>query len=192
MDSRTLSEATGVQAGTINAWAQRGYVPGVDVAVRGRSRDFDIKAATHIAIMAELMRFGFGAPFAAFIARSAVAYPPLGKPGCCLITHPVAYLNREGPIEPAGKIVGETIQVGETVPHWVPLYGFTPTYFDSEEKLPEALAQLRKRTPDGTLPGVYAVVNVARIEARIRRTEEEWSKRREARTQKAGQARSND
>jgi hypothetical protein len=45
VDSRTLSAVKNQKEGTINAWAQRGYVPGRR-RVEERRRDFDINAAT--------------------------------------------------------------------------------------------------------------------------------------------------
>lgn len=154
MDARTLSKVTGVQAGTINAWIQRGYVPGMDVVVSGRRRDFDLKAAIHVGIMAELMPFGFGAPLASLVAKYAIA----GGTPCCLVTHPIQ-------IEEAPKL-------GQ-MSGWIPMGGFTPTHFASEKDLPKALAELRGRSPSGLLPSVYIVVNVERIEARMRRAEKE-------------------
>jgi len=59
-----------------------------------------------------------------------------------------------------------------------PVAGFTPTYFDWEEELPNALANLRKRSPGGVLPNVYIVVNVKGIEARMQRAEKEWQRSR--------------
>jgi hypothetical protein len=117
------------------------------------------------------MPFGFGAERSSFIATYAV--PVTGKPCCCLISYPI--LVREGRLQPVGRIMG-----------------FVPTYFDSEERLPQALAALRERSPGGLLPGVYAVVNVERIEARMRLAEEESSKRRKALTRKSRRARSHD
>jgi hypothetical protein len=134
-------------------------VPGMDVEVSGRRRDFDIKTATHIAIMADLMRFGLGAPLASLIAK----YADEPAKRCCLITN---LLQEEEAVNIIGKIGSFT-----------PTASFTPTHFTSEEDLPEALTDLQKRSPDGRLPGVYMVVNVERIEARMRHAEEEWRKR---------------
>src|SRR4051812_7583613 len=151
MDARTLSRVTGVQAGTINAWVQRGYVPGMDVEVSGRKRNFDLETAVHIGIMAELMPFGFGASSASFVAKHAAA-PGVKKPRCMI----------------TGPLVGPRGNDPEIV-------GFTPTYFDSDKTLPEALAQLRDRSPDGRAPpGAYMVINIEEIESRMRRAEEEW------------------
>jgi hypothetical protein len=163
LDARSLGVWTGVQVGTLNAWIQRGLIPDVTANSRGRLRDFDINTATHIAIMADLMRFGIGAPLASSIAKSAASVP---AKRCCLITN---LLQGKEAVNIIGKIGGFT-----------PIGAFTPTPFTSEEDLLEALTNLQKRSPDGQLPGAYMVVNVERIEARMRHAEEEWRKRRTA------------
>ena len=73
MDARTLSRLVGTPAGTLNAWVQRYYVPGMGVNPRGRRRDFDLETAMHVAVMAELMPYGLGPEWAAEAAKSAVA-----------------------------------------------------------------------------------------------------------------------
>ena len=152
MDARTLGQAAGVQVGTLNAWIQRGYIPGISADSRGRLRDFDIKTAVHVATMVELTRFGFGAPAASAAARMALA---VSEP-CCLFT----YAYQEGPV---GK-VGEKFT-----------FGFH--HFDSEAKLPEALAEA---APD-PVPSVYLIVNTQRITTRMQQAEEEWQRHRAAR-----------
>jgi hypothetical protein len=152
VDARSLSQATGVQVGTLNAWIQRDLIPGVTADARGRLREFGIKAATHIAIMAQLTRFGFGAPMASFAADAALADP--SKPRC-LFASPY----QEGPIGEVGQ-----------------RFGFTAFPFESEATLAEALAK-----EGAVLPRVYMVVNIERITAEMQRAEKEWQQRRKAR-----------
>src|ERR1044071_6876094 len=68
MDSRAIADATGVGVGTPNMWVQRELIPGVEIGARGRQREFDLDTATHILIMAELVKLGFGAGYASAIA----------------------------------------------------------------------------------------------------------------------------
>jgi hypothetical protein len=167
MDARSLSAAAGIDVGTLNAWISRDYIPGVTADAQGRRREFGINAALHVGIMAELTRFGFGAPLASMVAKSAVA----GGKSCCLITHPIQ--------------ISETPTAGRTS-GWTIMGGFTPTYFDSEKELPKALADLQKRSPAGWgPPSVYTVVNVKRAEARMQQAEKEWQRSRKARDTKA-------
>jgi hypothetical protein len=162
MDARTLSAATGIRIVTLNAWISRGYVPDIDPDAQGRRRDYDLSAATHVAIMAELIPFGFGAPMASSVAKSATT----SRKPCCLITYPLQeeQLPKRSP-EASG---------------WTPLFAYTPRYFDSEEDLPEALANLQKTSPGGLLPGAFMIINSQRIKARMRRVEEEWRERRKS------------
>jgi hypothetical protein len=151
VDSRALSRATGVQAGTLNAWIQRGYVPGMDVEVSGRRRDFDVDTATHIAVMAELMQLGFGAAFAAVSAISA--------------RHKKRLLFAKRAIRAVGTPNFE----------FQGSFGFEP--FESEAELSKALANFA--TADFELPSAYVVIDVERIAARMRQAEEEWQERGE-------------
>jgi len=155
MDARAVAEAAHLGVNTLNVWVARGLVPEMSIGVRGLS------TATAIGVMAELTHFGFGAALASLVAKYAVAP---GK-ACCLVTH---LIEGEAAAK-VGKIGGFT-----------PIAGFTPTYFDSEEELPKALANLRKRSPGGVLPNVYIVVNVKRIEARMQRAEEKWQRSRDS------------
>jgi hypothetical protein len=64
MDARAVAQISGIEVGTLNVWVQRGIIPGMSVGARGRQRDFDLKTATHILIVSELVRLGLGAPAA--------------------------------------------------------------------------------------------------------------------------------
>jgi hypothetical protein len=153
VDSRALSRATGVQAGTLNAWVQRGYVPGMDVEVSGRRRDFDVDTATHIAVMAELMQLGFGAPVASWAAHSA--------------RHEKRLLFAKRPIRAVGT------------PNFQLQGGLNFIPFESEAKLSEALATFAGFYPDFGQPSAYVVVDVERIAARMQQAEDEWQLRGE-------------
>ena len=69
MDARAVCQVAGIEVGTLNVWVQRGLIPGMNVGARGRQRNFALETATHILIMAELVRLGFGAPAASNWAR---------------------------------------------------------------------------------------------------------------------------
>jgi hypothetical protein len=90
MDARTLSRIVGTPAGTLNAWVQRDYVPGMSVNPRGRRRDFDPETALHVAVMAELMPYGLGPEWAAIAAEGAVEAYLTGHPVCW-----IAYLKNK-------------------------------------------------------------------------------------------------
>jgi hypothetical protein len=148
VNSRALSRVTGVQAGTLNAWVQRGYVPGMEVEVSGRQRDFDVDTATHIAVMAEMMQLGFGAQIAAAAALSA--------------HHEKRLLFAKRPIRAVGT------------PNFQFQGGFLFIPFKSEAKLPEALADFANQYPDFGQPSAFVVIDVERIAARIQDAEKEW------------------
>ena len=77
IDTRAISEVTGVQTGTLNTWIQRGFVPGMDVEVSGRRREFDLETATHVGIMTEMVKLGFSASFGSLIAQQRGRYSGL-------------------------------------------------------------------------------------------------------------------
>ena len=58
MDARTVARAAKVKVGTLNAWVQRGLVPGMTIGPSGRRRNIDIDTATRIIAIAELVNFG--------------------------------------------------------------------------------------------------------------------------------------
>ena len=62
MNTRELCEIAKIDPLILNVWIQRGHIPGVKVGTRGVRREFDQKTATHVVIMCELVRLGFGAP----------------------------------------------------------------------------------------------------------------------------------
>ena len=69
MDARTVARIAGVKLGTLNAWVQRGLIPGMTIGTSGRRRSIEISTAVRIAILAELVRFGVAADDAAtFVA----------------------------------------------------------------------------------------------------------------------------
>jgi hypothetical protein len=77
MDARAVAQISGIEVGTLNVWVQRGLVPGMSIGARGRQRNFDLKTATSILIMAELGRLGFGAPMASAWTRMCFDFPRL-------------------------------------------------------------------------------------------------------------------
>jgi hypothetical protein len=159
MDATALGAATGLQVGTINAWVARGHVPNITADARGRLRNFDIDAATHIAVMVELSRFGFGAPLATVCAMIAIGHfrEDRGN-GLSLIAHPI----QEGvDILPSDDL---------PVPYKARL-GFAIKSFKSERDIPKALKSLL-----GARPSAYLIVNVKEIRAKMQRAEDEWQR----------------
>src|SRR5262252_9163066 len=71
MDARAVAAAADLGINTLNVWVARGLVPGMTIGARGLQRDFDLKTATAIIIMAELTRFGLGALLASEIAAES-------------------------------------------------------------------------------------------------------------------------
>src|SRR5262245_60570776 len=135
MDARAVSEATGIGVGTLNVWIQRSLIPGMDIGARGRQREFDLDTATHILVMAELVKLGFGAPFASQIAQQR------GRHRRLLIGEAVVEARRR--LEhPGGKII---LRAGE--PEATATIGF-----DSENDLLKIL----EKFPGGR-PAVYVV-----------------------------------
>ena len=155
MDARALGEAAGVQVGTLNAWIQRGFIPQVIADARGRSRDFDLETAVHVAIMVELVHFGFGAP----LASIAAAYALNGPEPFCVFTHEL--------LKPSSGEIADKM-------------GFRHRHFSSERKLPEALANWG---PGGT-PSVYMVVNLRSVRTKIQQAEKNWQQRQARSTRK--------
>jgi len=71
VDARTVATIAGVKVGTLNAWAQRGLVRGLELGPSGRRRNIDIETAVRIGVIAALVRFGLSADVAAAIAWHA-------------------------------------------------------------------------------------------------------------------------
>jgi DNA-binding transcriptional MerR regulator len=163
MDVRALSEATGVQAGTLNAWVQRGFVPGMGVETSGRRRDFNVETATHIGIMAEMVKLGFSASFASRIAEQRARHRKL------LIGEAIAEVRRRLG-RPGGKVA---LSAGD--PEATATLGFHSEEGDLVEKL--------DHFPGGR-PGVYVVVDVDGIKAHMQQAEQQWQQSRNPRDTK--------
>jgi hypothetical protein len=58
MDARAVTRAAKVKVGTLNAWVQRGLIPGMTIGASGRRRNIDVDTATQIIVFAELVNFG--------------------------------------------------------------------------------------------------------------------------------------
>ena len=155
MDARSVSKAVGFGTGTINSWINHDLVPGMAPGERGRPHRFDLEALTHLVIMTQMMRLGFGAGFASQIATQR------GDAKRLLLADSATLMIQMVP-HAGGKIImrgGEPIAV-------------IPIKFESEEKdLPEKLA-----TYPGGRPGVYVVVDIEALTARARQAWEEWER----------------
>jgi len=151
MDARAVAEIADIEVGTLNVWVQRGLIPGMTIGARGRQRDFDLDTATHILIMAQLVRLGFGAPFADWIISGW--------------RHHKFLLIAKNPAKPdhgrPPAAVGQQTVSQTALFYW--------KGFESEAELPGVL----KECPDGP-PSVYVVVNVESLAARMRHAFELW------------------
>ena len=163
MDTRAISEVTGVQTGTLNTWIQRGFVPGMDVEVSGRRREFDLETATHVGIMTEMVKLGFSASFGSLIAQQRRRYSGL------LIGEAIEEARRR-----LGRR-GEKIILKAGDPEATATIGF-----NSEADLPKLL----EKFPGGR-PAAYVIVDVGVIKAKMRQAEKEWQQSRAARDKKA-------
>jgi hypothetical protein len=147
MDARTVALIAGVKVGTMNSWAQRGLVRGLELGPSGRRRNIDIEIAVRIGVIAELVRFGLAADLAAAIAWQATA--PFHERLVC------ALAPREG--------WGSNDDRESYPPVMVQL---VPTGASVDEGLLKMLP---------APPSVYIVLNVASIEERMRKAEETWA-----------------
>src|SRR5215469_16719857 len=165
MDARTVAQIAGIEVGTLNVWVQRNLIPGMTIGARGRQRHFDLDTATRILIIAELVRFGFGAPQASFVVKGAFHF------GRLLI---VKY--SDDPMRPVITVYGGGLAVsGEEIPLGEPIRPRAVCYgFSSEEEIPRLFEW---HFPGGP-PSVYAVVNVETIAKRMRQAYERWERSR--------------
>lgn len=156
MDARTVAATAEIDVGTLNVWVQRGLIPGMTIGARGRLRDFDLETATHILIMAQLVRLGMGAPFASWIAMPGRHYKRL-----VVAKNPA---NHEAG-RPASMIGTQTIMHAMLF-HW--------EGFESDA----ALSNTLQKFPGGP-PNVYVLINVEGLSEQMQLAQEEWEQRRE-------------
>src|SRR5262249_54106068 len=118
--------------------------------------------ATHLAIMAELVRFGFGAPWAAIAARYALRafqdhYP------YCVVAHPI----EEGSVSEG---------------NYRARFGMVSA--KSEAKIRTELAAL----PPDKRPNVYVVIDTLRLIKKMLQAEKEWQQSRKRPTRRKANA----
>jgi hypothetical protein len=154
MDAKAVAQAAGVAVGTLNVWVQRDLIPGMQPGARGRLRDFDVKTATHIAIMAELARLGIGAPTAATIASDH----DRGLRVALMFDVPIP----PGNVPPDDPLFDKLKVEFKRNPgrYW----------FSALDDLKELFATVGE-------PAVYLIVNVEAITTRMRQAEAEWQDR---------------
>jgi len=143
VDARTVATIAGVKVGTLNAWAQRGLVRGLELGPSGRRRNIDIETAVRIGVIAALVRFGLSADVAAAIAWHADPFH--GRLLCALAP-------REGWETADGRESNSPL-------------GFVLLHDDAG--VPEVL---QKMLPGP--PAVDVVMNVASIEERMTKADE--------------------
>jgi hypothetical protein len=146
VDAGTVMRIAEVPVGTLNAWINRALIPGVSNRAQGRARMFDLELVQHIAVMAALVRLGYGAPFASMAAGEALECPDV--PGARLIISP----SRKGAY---GLSATPLINVWWPQPYAKRLDDF-----------------LDQRIADGR-PESYTVVELDKLMARVRKLFEE-------------------
>jgi hypothetical protein len=156
MDARTVAAIAEIDVGTVNVWVQRGLIAGMTIGARGRLRDFDLETATHISIMAQLVRLGCGAPCASWIAMPGRHYKRL------VVAKKPAKSDAGRPPSAGGT---QTI-MHALLFHW--------EGFESDADLPNTL----RKFPGGP-PSVYIVINVEGLAEQMRLAQEEWEQRHE-------------
>jgi DNA-binding transcriptional MerR regulator len=151
MDARAVSKAAGVPINTLNVWVARGFVPGMTIGARGRQRDFDLKTAINVALIAALTRLGLGTAAASKFVRNRGHHKRL------MLLSNLSVLTEEGD------------EAAEIPPQELIRFGF-----DTDAELPGILKILQG---GGVIPAVYAIVNVEHIAAKMQRAHEEWERR---------------
>jgi hypothetical protein len=167
MNVRAIEAAAGMGPGLVNVWISRGYVPGVGVGTDRRPRDFDLRTAIHVGLMAELVRLRVAPELAAAAAMSANNNKVL-----LLRPHPAESDRSPDP----------------EAPGWPPPRSYLRQqpivlFFKDPENLD---AYLKK--PGGP-PTTFSVVHIWKVEERMRRAEAEWLARHDAGNRPKGPAR---
>jgi hypothetical protein len=125
------------------------------IGTRGRQREFDLDTATHILIMAEMVKLGFGAGYASAVAKQRARHNRL------LIVEGSAEVRRM--LGRRGKFV-----MREGQPDASMVIGFNSETAD----LTEVFAKL----PRGR-PAVYVVVDIEAMIAKMQQVYEEAHRR---------------
>jgi hypothetical protein len=72
MDAKTLATIANVKVGTLNAWVQRGLIPGMTAGASGKRRSIDISTAVRVVIISTLVKFGLPTEVAAGLVAAGV------------------------------------------------------------------------------------------------------------------------
>jgi|ERR1051325_4901784 hypothetical protein len=157
MDTRAVVETAGIDAGRLNMWIQQDLIPGMSPGARGRQRQFDLKTATHVMIMAELTQLGVMASIASLIA----AYALRQDAEMLIVTQPYTEQDPERP------------GVAQT--------NVRTAFLKSADTLQADLASLRKaafkekRPP----PTIFVLVDIKALATRMDEAHEAWRRSRE-------------
>jgi hypothetical protein len=154
MDTRAVMETAGIDAGRLNMWIQQNLIPGMTPGVRGRQRQFDLKVATHVIIMAELTRFGVMAGIASAIAGYALREDA----EMLIVTQPH---TEPDPTRPGFAKTG-----------------MRTAFLKSEKTLSADLADLRKAAAEekSPAPTIFVLVDIKALVTRMRDAHEAWEK----------------
>ena len=87
VESRAVQAIVGFPIVTIHQWIGRSLT-GASISVRGRARQFDPMLVLHLAVMAKLVRLGFGSPAASVVAYDVLRHRSFGSPDLKLLIGP--------------------------------------------------------------------------------------------------------
>jgi hypothetical protein len=199
MDAKTLARIAHVNIGTLNVWAHRGFLPGLEPGVRGRRRNIDVPAATRVLIFRELVRARFMPDHASQIVSMMTDEETEG--GFLLFAPPDAYVDAESDGTPPRPALAS---------------GANPPPQPTQDPPPPSIRRRRLRRrrrrlrrapwayvdtePGGRFivghvrlhgdidvafqnllpnpPSVYVVIDVGQLAERVRHAEREWEQSR--------------
>jgi hypothetical protein len=150
MDARTAARIAGVKLGTLNAWAQRGLIPGMTLGTKGRARDIDADTALRLAVYAALIRFDRPPDDA---SKMAWGFDLSKGGGFLVVPGPENYTEAA---DPEGK------------PPDARLFGAIYTPAAAPGGVAATIARLPKQ------PRTYLVISVGEIAEQVRQAEQQW------------------
>jgi len=147
MDARAVAAAAGIEVTTLDVWVHRGRVPGMEVGVRGRQRDFDLQTATGVLLLAELVRFGLGVAMASQIIRETRKLSASAPPKWLLVT-------RMQPV--SGK---ETVHT---------------SHMTDDSEVPQGIARVYEKAADlkNPEPDIFVLINLEALANKMRAAQE--------------------
>jgi hypothetical protein len=160
VDVRALAAAVGVSPAMINTWAHRGHFPDMPAGGRGQGRNYDIPTAVRIGVMIELMRLRTPPHAAADLSDPAAR----GDNKFLVV---FANPNENAPFIELPRQTAEDLRRRLRE---LPCGSFLP----NREKLTEYLNDV---ISDGDSPPTLTIIDIGKIEERMRRAHAEWEER---------------